>query len=143
MGAIEDNAEMQETFLDEMFPHYVTCALWSSHDDDGVPLDSEYGPDDIDENVSANMRADCESFVVGAWHWLVNDGENAPVSTRSMMQAEQVGHDFWLTRNGHGAGFWDRGTGAVGDALTKLAKPYGGCDLYVGDDGRVYAMGLE
>lgn len=21
---------------------------------------------------------------------------------------EQAGHDFWLTRNGHGAGFWDR-----------------------------------
>lgn len=20
----------------------------------------------------------------------------------------QAGHDFWLTRNGHGAGFWDR-----------------------------------
>lgn len=22
--------------------------------------------------------------------------------------AEQAGHDFWLTRNGHGTGFWDR-----------------------------------
>ena len=21
---------------------------------------------------------------------------------------EQAGYDFWLTRNGHGAGFWDR-----------------------------------
>jgi hypothetical protein len=21
---------------------------------------------------------------------------------------EQLGHDLWLTRNGHGAGFWDR-----------------------------------
>ena len=21
---------------------------------------------------------------------------------------EQAGHDFWLTRNGHGTGFWDR-----------------------------------
>ena len=21
---------------------------------------------------------------------------------------EQAAHDFWLTRNGHGAGFWDR-----------------------------------
>jgi len=23
-------------------------------------------------------------------------------------QIEQAGHDFWLTRNGHGTGFWDR-----------------------------------
>jgi len=23
-------------------------------------------------------------------------------------QVSQAGHDFWLTRNGHGTGFWDR-----------------------------------
>ena len=23
-------------------------------------------------------------------------------------QIEQAGHDFWLTRNGHGTGFWDK-----------------------------------
>ena len=28
----------------------------------------------------------------------------------------QIGHDLWLTRNGHGAGFWDRGLGAQGIA---------------------------
>ena len=46
--------------------------------------------------------------------------------------------DFWLTRNGHGAGFWDRGLGSVGDELTKNAKPFGSVDAYVGDDGKVY-----
>lgn len=35
------------------------------------------------------------------------------------------GHDFALTRNGHGAGFWDRGLGMVGEALTQISKPYG------------------
>lgn len=38
---------------------------------------------------------------------------------------EQCGHDFILTRNGHGAGFWDRGYGAAGDRLTSAAKAYG------------------
>ena len=33
--------------------------------------------------------------------------------------ASQASHDFWLTRNGHSTGFWDRGTGALGD----LFKP--------------------
>jgi hypothetical protein len=32
-----------------------------------------------------------------------------------------AGHDFWLTRNGHGAGFWDRGLGEVGENL--LLRP--------------------
>ncbi len=38
---------------------------------------------------------------------------------------EQVGHDFNLTRNGHGAGFWDRGLDELGDRLTKASKPFG------------------
>ena len=40
-------------------------------------------------------------------------------------RAELAGHDFALTRNGHGAGFWDRGLGKIGDMLTDACKPYG------------------
>ena len=49
-----------------------------------------------------------------------------------------AGHDFWLTRNGHGAGFWDRGLGQLGDDLTDAAKSFGSCDAYVGDDNSIY-----
>jgi hypothetical protein len=49
-----------------------------------------------------------------------------------------AGHDFWLTRNGHGAGFWDRGLDDVGDKLTEMAHPYGEVSLYRGDDGLIY-----
>jgi hypothetical protein len=41
---------------------------------------------------------------------------------------QHAGHDFWLTRNGHGAGFWDRGMGMLGDELTAACKPYGSAD---------------
>ena len=44
-----------------------------------------------------------------------------------------------LTRNGHGAGFWDRGLGALGERLTRAAKSHGSVDLYVNDDGKVDA----
>lgn len=37
---------------------------------------------------------------------------------------EHVGHDFWLTSQGHGAGFWDRGLGEVGDTLTDSVNGY-------------------
>ena len=40
-------------------------------------------------------------------------------------RAELAGHDFALTRNGHGTGFWDRGLGEIGDMLTEECKPYG------------------
>ena len=40
-------------------------------------------------------------------------------------RAELAGHDFALTRNGSGTGFWDRGLGEMGDMLTEECKPYG------------------
>lgn len=39
-----------------------------------------------------------------------------------------AGSDFHLTRNGHGAGFWD-GDWEHGDKLTDLSKPYGTKEL--------------
>lgn len=42
----------------------------------------------------------------------------------------QHGHDFALTRNGHGAGFWDRGYGTAGDILTERAKSYGEANIF-------------
>lgn len=111
----------------EMFRAYLECALWSSTDDDGEPLDREHGTDSIDAGTRADMLSDCRDF------WASN---YADLHT---MEPDQAGHDFWLTRNGHGAGFWDRGLGQQGERLTRAAKIYGGVDLYVGDDGLIYA----
>lgn len=51
----------------------------------------------------------------------------------------QIGYDFNLTRNRHGAGFWDRGLGEAGDRLTAMAHPFGEWVLYLGDDGKLHA----
>jgi hypothetical protein len=53
-----------------------------------------------------------------------------------------AGHDFWLTRNGHGAGFWDRGLGVTGQLLSEAARIYGGVDWEVGGDGKVHQIGV-
>lgn len=111
---------------DVMFDEYVKCALWSSLDDNGAPLNREYGPDDIAEATLDEMRSDCESFA------------ESNIRDLSGMDPDFAGHDFWLTRNGHGAGFWDRGLGDRGDRLTEAAHGYGESDLYVGDDGNIH-----
>jgi len=59
-------------------------------------------------------------------------------ANRDNYDDEQAGADFWFTRNRHGAGFWDRGLGIAGDWLSDAAKVYGSCDLYRGDDGKLY-----
>ena len=121
--------------LDDFFQHYLACALWSSHDnatpEGGDPMDANYGIDDIAPVVLANLKRECADFI------------EANLADLAGINAEQAGHDFWLTRNGHGAGFWDRGLGALGRRLSDASKVYGSCDLYIGDDGQVWAGGYE
>lgn len=50
---------------------------------------------------------------------------------------EDAGHDLWLTRNGHGVGFWDRGAKDVGDRLTEAAHALGSRSTYINDDGYI------
>lgn len=119
--------------LDTFTEHYAICALWSSTDDSndqgGQPLDANYGLDDITAETLQRMAADCADFQKACAQLLDESGQSA----------EQSGHDFWLTRNRHGAGFWDRGLGKVGKDLTDMAHPYGECNLYVGDDQKIHA----
>ena len=117
-----------------MLDAYITCALWSSMDNStesgGYPLEDNYGSEDIAPETLADMQSDCEDFQKSVGKDLALYLETQTV--------EQLGHDFWLTRNHHGAGFWDRGLGDIGDRLTEAAHVYGSVDLYIGDDGRVY-----
>lgn len=116
---------------DEFVQAYIECALWSSLDNadesGGEPLDRNYDTDDMTRACKKQMRADCDDFVAlceregQTWDYQGN---------REYTDDERAGHDFWLTRNGHGSGFWDRGL-TNGDELTKLAKSFGEVDLYV------------
>lgn len=129
------------TFRD-FFNGYLTCALWSSTDNadesGGEPLDRNYGPEDIAFGSLLSMARECWAFLRDNEELLARYAEELP-ERGEWTQDERAGHDFWLTRNGHGAGFWDRGLPRdVGYALTWEAKAWGGCDLYVGDDGKLH-----
>lgn len=122
------NAEViSRDYLDEFVGQYLRTALWSSHGDDGEPLDGLYEVSDISDDATQAAYEECKDFILG----------NAQ-DLAEIIDAGQAGHDFWLTRNGHGAGFWDRGLGELGDRLTEASKVYGESDLYVGDDGLVH-----
>ena len=92
--------------MSEFLDAYITCALWSSNDESdesgGQPMDSNYSESDIAPETLAEMTGDCERFC----------SENAALlesaCERPGYNMARAGHDFWLTRNGHGAGFWDR-----------------------------------
>ncbi len=112
--------------LDDFTRHYIIAALWSSSDEStpsgGEPMDRNYSIEDLTVDCLNRMIMDCKGFQEGSERALTLSGQSD----------EQNGHDFWLTRNGHGAGFWDRGLRLrLGAILTRDAKAYGSADLYV------------
>ena len=54
--------------------------------------------------------------------------------------AQRAASDFWLNRNGHGVGFWSRPDlwGPYTEKFDEDSKWFDKCDLYLGDDGKVY-----
>lgn len=111
---------------------YIETALWSSTDSDGVPLDdSKYADAELATETLKRFEADCEKFQ--------EQGAKLFPEYFAGRMAEITAHDFWLTRNRHGAGFWDGDyPKEIGEALTELAHSFGECDLYIGDNGQIY-----
>jgi hypothetical protein len=113
--------------VSDMLETYTRAALFSSNDESSDPLDMHYSADDIAPEALATMRADCAKF-------LAENG--ADVGER----VADAGHDFWMTRNRHGVGFWEVPDWEwnAGQRLTSAARTFGEVNLYVGDDGKIY-----
>ena len=106
------------------YDSYLTCAAWSSTDFEGEPLDVYQFSDEAEKRMKADLDSFCEEMTPEL-------EEEYDVAGGT---PEQFAHDFWLTRNRHGAGFWDRGIGEIGDKLTKMAKVHGTCNLYLNEE---------
>ena len=111
--------------LGEMIPHYIECAFWASTGDDGEPATWEY--DDLADEAMTLIEADLLTFARRAWR----------IAETAGWSPGSFAHDYFLTRNHHGAGFCDRGR-LEGEYLRRIADGMGEMDLYVGDDGKVY-----
>lgn len=128
-----------KAYIDRVLDGYTDCALWSSIDSEGNPLDG-LGLS-ISAETLAGMRADVARFLA----------QNDALCTAALecpgYTFERLGHDLWLTRNRHGAGYWDRAEleipyvdGTLGRALTDAAHGLGECYLVVGDSGEIEDM---
>lgn len=120
--------------LDPFTQGFLEAALFSTNDqsreDGGDPLDESYSISDFDPQAVAALARQCADF----------QEQNA--AELEGFDPSEAGADFWFTRCGHGVGFWD------GDypepqatRLTEASERFGNVDLYVGDDGVIYASG--
>jgi hypothetical protein len=120
-----------EPALDEFTLAYIMAALWTY--DENAPS-GEFSTSgrfeilfpQIGRETLLKMVEDCARFQREA------DLTDYPT--------KQAGHDFWLTRNHHGCGFWenDYGTESQCKKLTEFSHGFGEVDLYEGDDGKIY-----
>lgn len=100
----------------EFVEAYIECMIWSSPEDDegNRPDESDFGFDELDVSERVSVYRDCASFL---------DSYRRDIGT----EYAQAGHDFSLTRNGHGAGFWGGDWPyEAGQRLTEACEPYGG-----------------
>lgn len=127
--------ERQLTGSDEIC---TACGSKDVHGADRSMQDMGLSTADIAEETLARMVANCDAFQVAHGELLTD--ANLTHGPGEYSATSRAGHDFWLTRNGHGCGFWDgdwiKPAASTLDAASKAA---GEVNLYVGDDGRVYA----
>lgn len=111
--------------LDTFVRSYFETALWASSSE--VSEDCSF--EDLAPETITRGRRDCAAFL------------SAFRSEVDSLPDMHWPHDLWLTRNGHGAGFWDGDyPGELGERLTSAARLMGEVELYVGDDGRIYTL---
>ncbi|UTC28485.1 hypothetical protein GURKE_04830 [Brevundimonas phage vB_BpoS-Gurke] len=127
---------------------YIVSALWTGvefkHGDPRADGDRahDFEPCDVRPETLRDMIADCATFVTANRATI----ESAIATGKVVCGPDfdewgRAGHDFWLTRNGHGAGFWDGDwPEPQAERLSQAAREFGDYDLATGDDGSVGAM---
>lgn len=113
---------------DEFVEGYVSAACWANLIGTGEDAESgsdpgEYGTDNLDPLELTAIRDMCSAWIdtnARALALYVEEIPNVPDGT----PWERAGHDLWLTRNGHGAGYGDRGV-STGDELAEAARKLG------------------
>lgn len=82
-------------------------------------IPGDVGFTDLHPDFLQSILTDCATFQRD------NAADLATAYDRDGYTPERAGHDYWLTRNGHGAGFWDRtelDAEGLGDRLTEACQ---------------------
>lgn len=109
------------TLLKNFVASYLCTALW---------VEDETGKADFAKKAKIKAKHDCEVFINKVYAEFTPDEAVAILEYCGSDVTCLAGHDFYLTRNGHGSGFWDKEiynelAENGGNRLTKLAKECG------------------
>lgn len=103
------------TIIETMTKHYLICAEWADK-----PENENWGNARWSDHAWKQAENECEKF-----YRLIRVAKLSSIDYDNTKTIEQLGHDFYLTRNSNGAGFWD---GKIewnyedGDKLTEICR---------------------
>jgi len=115
MGDLKTKSQHPIPVWPEFVDAYLAAALWASAAKDEEQLDAKYTIEDFTQEAVDRAVQDANDFI----------RDNRLLLNQASSNKAQHGHDFFLTRNLHGTGFWDRGYGQVGDRLAHAARAFG------------------
>ena len=114
--------------LDDFVRGYVEAATWTDLIVDGQEETGsephQYGPSDLAGASYTAVLIECLNFVEANEADLDEYCEHVEIVDGDSPEA-YAGHDFYLTRAGHGVGYWDRRMGELGERLTEAVKRTG------------------
>ena len=105
--------DKEANFLEQ----YLDTAFWVA----------DIEPQELDEDCHREATIECLAFLSLIDCYLNDDNR------------QQAAHDFYLSRNGHGTGFWDRPKaysyiiGNYADKFQAIAEGFGPADYYTTD----------
>lgn len=104
---------------------------------DGKP-EIEINREDIDADALQQIVRDCQAFYIANENHVHASG--ACVRDGCDDQAGFAGSDLYMTRAGHGVGFWDSTCWKPehGQPMSDYVDGMGYFEPYIGDDGKVY-----
>lgn len=162
MNVIMEEKMINNETLNKILHHYIETALWTEEerikDDYGVNNDLVYGDsgekdfdDEIEKIVRLQSNLNKKGFDRFSGEDIESDslikaymdikkfikivGEDIIKKAIEEVGPEQIGHDLWLTRNRHGAGFFDgQYDEEIEEKLINGAHALGEVDLYLTDN---------
>lgn len=132
--------------VDDFMRGYIEAALWTTRycEQDGTStsdyLSDRYGIEDLGLETLAQIARDCQAF-------RFKMKEQLELVTANGYEWSQAGHDFWMSRDEQGCGFFDHIDGqdkqldGKWKQLHDAAKAFKRVDMEVDNDGRIQQIG--
>lgn len=107
--------------LTEMELGYIEGVLGTNGSNSETAEWEGVGIEDLTQDSLRAIRRDCRAFLSKASRIYIGGGE----ALLDDMGANDLGYNFYLDRQGEGAGFRDRDLGDMGDRLASIAEEFG------------------